>query len=97
MSKKIKIFVCTEGKKCPKRGGKEVARALHKAAEGHDSDQLIIKECKCLDLCKKGPAVVVMPDKVKYGRVTAADAQEIVSTHIAGGEPITRLQTKKKE
>ncbi|MBS2008262.1 MAG: (2Fe-2S) ferredoxin domain-containing protein [Cyanobacteria bacterium SZAS TMP-1] len=94
MSKKIKIYVCTEGKKCPKRGGKDVARALHKAAEG-TGDQLVVKECKCLDLCKKGPAVIVMPDKVRYGRVTEADAAEIVSTHLAGGEPIKRLQTRK--
>jgi (2Fe-2S) ferredoxin len=100
MSKKTKIYVCTEGKNCPKKGSKAVAAALHNAVAALSADEqerISIKECKCLDLCKKGPSVVVAPDKVRYGRVTAADASAIVNTHLSGGEPITRLQIKKKE
>jgi (2Fe-2S) ferredoxin len=98
VSDKTKIYVCTRGKKCPKRGGEEVAAALTKAREAlseADQDKLSIKECKCLDLCKKGPAVMVMPDKIRYGRVEEADAREIVEAAVRGEEPVKRLVIKK--
>lgn len=93
MSDKIKIFVCTKGKKCPKRSGKDVCDAMREAADGKGDVE--VKEAKCFKLCKKGPAVVVMPDKVKYGRVRPKDAAEIVETHSTGGKPIKRLRVKK--
>lgn len=92
-----KIFVCTAGKKCPKRGSREVAEALNRAVQELDkTGSLVIKECKCLDLCKQGPAVVVMPHKHKYGGVSQADARAIVVAELSGAEPIKRLLIKKK-
>jgi (2Fe-2S) ferredoxin len=46
----------------------------------------------CLDQCEHGPTVVVYPDAVWYGRVTAADVDEIIESHIIGGKPVERLQ-----
>ncbi|MBP6747653.1 (2Fe-2S) ferredoxin domain-containing protein [bacterium] len=98
MSDKIKIYVCTKGKKCPKKGSDDVCTAFESVvSELGCSDTVLIKGSKCLDLCKKGPAVVTMPDKISYGRVTAADAKEIVANLVAGGKPIERLRLKKKE
>lgn len=94
--KKTKIYVCTEGKKCPKKGSEKVAKALHRAVEEQGAD-IVVKECKCLDLCKKGPAVVVVPDKAKYGRVTPEDAAEIVAAAKSGSGPVKRLEVKKKD
>lgn len=45
----------------------------------------------CLDQCEHGPNVVVYPDAVWYGRVTADDVDEIVESHIVGGRPVERL------
>ena len=45
----------------------------------------------CLDQCEHGPTVVVYPDGVWYGRVTAADVEEIIESHIVNGKPIERL------
>jgi (2Fe-2S) ferredoxin len=45
----------------------------------------------CLDQCEHGPNVVVYPDAVWYGRVTLADVDEIVASHIVGGQPVERL------
>ena len=45
----------------------------------------------CLDQCEHGPTVVVYPEQVWYGRVTAADVDEIVESHIVGGKPVERL------
>jgi (2Fe-2S) ferredoxin len=36
--------------------------------------------------------VVVYPEAVWYGGVTAADVDEIVTTHLLAGEPVARLR-----
>jgi (2Fe-2S) ferredoxin len=46
----------------------------------------------CLDQCEHGPTVVVYPEGVWYGGVTAADVAEIVESHIAGDRPVERLR-----
>jgi (2Fe-2S) ferredoxin len=48
----------------------------------------------CLDQCEHGPNVVVYPEAVWYGRVTLADVDEIVESHIVGGKPVERLQLR---
>ena len=45
----------------------------------------------CLDQCEHGPTVVVYPEGVWYGHVTASDVEEIVESHIIGGKPVERL------
>jgi len=98
MSDKIKIFVCTKGKKCPKKGSEGVCTAFESAvAELGCGDTVSVKGSKCLDLCKKGPVVVTMPDKIRYGRVSEGDAKEIVSNLVNGGKPVERLRIKKKD
>lgn len=98
MSEKQKIFVCSKGKKCCKRGGPELAAAL--AAELQKQPcaaGLSLKEVKCLDLCKHAPAVLVNPGKVRYGKLSASDAAEIVEAHAKGSEPLAKFQVKKKK
>src|SRR5512142_1543992 len=46
----------------------------------------------CLDACATGPTVVVYPEGVWYGHVTAADVPEIVERHLLQGEPVERLR-----
>ena len=46
----------------------------------------------CLDQCEHGPTIVVYPEEVWYGGVTAADIPEIVESHLVNGNPVTRLQ-----
>ncbi len=46
----------------------------------------------CLDQCEHGPTVVIYPEAVWYGGVTAADIPEIIESHIIHGKPVTRLQ-----
>jgi (2Fe-2S) ferredoxin len=45
----------------------------------------------CLDQCEIGPTVVVYPEAVWYGHVTPADVDEIIESHIIGGQPVERL------
>jgi (2Fe-2S) ferredoxin len=48
----------------------------------------------CLDQCARGVSVVVYPEQVWYGRVTAADVPEIIDSHLVGGVPVDRLRMK---
>ncbi len=52
------ICVCT-GKKCKKKGSKEIFKAFRESIKGKNIDKsfLVIKT-KCLDLCKIGPIVI---------------------------------------
>ena len=50
----------------------------------------------CLDQCEHGPTVVVYPDAVWYGRVTAADVDEIIESHIVNGKPVERLMIARR-
>lgn len=98
MGKPAKIYVCTRGKKCPKRGSEKVLEELQAEIERQGAaDSVEVKGCKCLDLCKKGPVVVVLPSKVKYGRVEKSDCAEIIKTHKAGEDTVERLVITKKK
>jgi (2Fe-2S) ferredoxin len=46
----------------------------------------------CLDQCEHGPTVVIYPEAVWYGGVTAEDIPEIIESHIVNGNPVARLQ-----
>ena len=48
----------------------------------------------CLDQCSRGTAVVVYPEQVWYGGVTAGDVPEIIDQHLIGGVPVERLRMK---
>ena len=95
MAEKLKIFVCTKGKKCTKKGADDVCRAFEQAIAELGADNITVKETKCLDLCKKGPVAMVMPDKVRYGRLDEDDARKIVRAHMQG-ETVEKLTIKKK-
>jgi len=51
-----------------------------------------INTAGCLDQCEHGVTVVVYPEAVWYGFVTAADVSEIVESHLLGGKPVERLR-----
>lgn len=46
----------------------------------------------CLDMCERGPTVVIYPEQVWYGGVKLEDVEEIIERHIVGGEPVERLR-----
>jgi len=48
----------------------------------------------CLDQCEHGPNVVIYPEAVWYGGVTVDDVDEILQSHVLGGEPVRRLVIK---
>ena len=93
------IFICTnqrpEGHRkgsCNPSGEGELHQ-LFKAglAQRGLKDRIRANKAGCLDQCEHGPTVVVYPEATWYGGVTAADVDEILDGHIAGGRPVERL------
>lgn len=46
----------------------------------------------CLGLCDQGPAVLVYPEGVMYGKVAKDDVAAIIDEHLLGGTPVERLK-----
>src|ERR1022692_5306202 len=64
-----------------------------KLAERGLKGKVRANQAGCLDPCEHGPNVVVYPDAIWYGGVTANDVDEIIESHIIGGKPVARLIT----
>jgi (2Fe-2S) ferredoxin len=92
------IFICTnrrpeghaKGSCDPK--GSEIHQLFKAgvAARGLKS-KVRANKSGCLDQCEHGPTVVVYPEAVWYGGVTAADVDKILAEHIVGNRPVERL------
>jgi (2Fe-2S) ferredoxin len=95
MAKKRKLLVCTKGKKCPKRGSKDILRELRTQAERLGAD-IEIESSGCLKMCKHGPSVLALPDEVPYGGVEEKHCALIVQNH-ADGVVVEDLVVKRKK
>ncbi|HZL17031.1 MAG TPA: (2Fe-2S) ferredoxin domain-containing protein [Polyangia bacterium] len=96
------VFVCVNRRdpsnpkgSCAEKGSEavrdEFKRQLH---ERGIKGRIRANAAGCLDQCPRGTAVVIYPEQVWYGGVTAADVSEIVERHIFGGVPVERLRMK---
>jgi len=92
------LFVCTNRRKdddprgsCAAKGSEKIADDL-KLALNKVGAQKRVRACKssCLDMCETGVTIIVEPDHVAYGNVTAADVDEIAQA-AAEGRVVERL------
>jgi NADH-quinone oxidoreductase subunit F len=72
------------------------ARAVEKAfiediARQGLSDEIAVLETGSMGTTDKGVVVVVYPEGIYYGNVTAKDVSEIVEEHLLKGRPVKRL------
>ena len=90
----MKVLVCTKGRKCRKRGSKDVLAALRDAVDDLNlAERVKVKKAGCLGVCGKGPVVYVKRGKTCYVYVTEADCQDIARA-IQEAEPLARLVLK---
>ncbi|HEX3014949.1 MAG TPA: 2Fe-2S ferredoxin [Desulfobacteria bacterium] len=94
------IFVCTSSRPsgqqkgfCYSRGGVDLMMNFMEEIEERGlGGEVMVTNTGCLGLCEKGPIVIVYPDNVWYGGVTADDVEEILDEHIEGGNVVKRLE-----
>ena len=102
MSSKYKrhFFVCTMqrpagGKpSCAQRGSNDLYNALQESLGAHEDvwGEVSVTATGCLGPCFDGPTVVVYPEGCWYAGVKPEDADELVTRHMVGGEPVERLR-----
>jgi (2Fe-2S) ferredoxin len=51
-----------------------------------------INKAGCLDRCDEGPCMVVYPEGVWYTFVDKQDIDEIIESHLVGGQVVDRLR-----
>jgi (2Fe-2S) ferredoxin len=100
MKFKKHIFICAnqkpDGKKCcGETNGMELVEAFKALIK---ENNLLVdvraQRAGCLDVCAFGPALVVYPEGIFYGKVTLADVPELFTSHILNDKPVERLQLK---
>ena len=99
------IFVCQTARPpdhpkgdCQSKGAAAVLEAFGAGLHAADLlDTARPNAAGCLGACDRGVAVVVYPEGVWYGGVTASDVPEIIASHIQGGTPVQRLRIPEPE
>lgn len=99
---KYHIFVCTSSRINGQQKGfchsKEsvdiVTTFMEELEERELSDEVMVSNTGCFGICQQGPIVVVYPDGVWYGAVTADDVEEIIESHIENQKVVERLEIK---
>lgn len=80
------VLVCKKSA-CQKRGGAAVCHRIEEELRDRGlSDQVQVKLTGCLKLCKKGPNVVMMPDKARYSHVKPQQVPELVEKHLVSAK-----------
>jgi (2Fe-2S) ferredoxin len=100
VSPKYHVFVCTSCRINGTQKGfchsKDSVSIVQKFMEEVDdrglSSEVMITNTGCFGICDKGPIVVVYPEGVWYGNVTADDVETIVEQHLENGEVVKQLQ-----
>ncbi len=78
-----KILVCQKSS-CWKRGGQSVCQRLEEELEQQGLDDRVkVKLTGCLKQCKKGPNLVIMPHKARYGQVKPREVEELLTKHFS--------------
>lgn len=92
------IFICInqrkegERKSCGEAKGMELVHAFKKhIKEKGLKVRMRAQRTGCLDACDFGPSMVVYPEGIFYGGVQLSDVDEIVTEHLLGNRPVSRL------
>ena len=93
------IFVCCNQRKeghprgcCDPHGSEELRDLFKSEVKRHGLAPLVrANKAGCLDQCEAGPTVVIYPQEIWYGGVTAKDVPRIIEKTVVGGEILEDL------
>jgi len=74
---------------------KQLVRELGLEDPARPEGIVLRTKADCLRLCTGGPILLVWPDGVIYGGVTAERIEPILRQHLIGGEPIEQWIVKR--
>ncbi|MGB7439624.1 MAG: (2Fe-2S) ferredoxin domain-containing protein [Coleofasciculaceae cyanobacterium] len=81
--KKACVMVCQKSS-CRKRGASDVCQAVTESLQERGlENHVIIQTTGCMKQCKKGPVMVLMPDKSLYTKVASDHVGRLVEKHFA--------------
>ena len=78
--------------RCGSAGMRDYAKKRIKELGLSGQGKIRINQAGCLDRCEEGPACVVYPEGTWYTYVDEFDVDEIIDSHLLGGEPVERLK-----
>jgi len=76
---------------CGAQGAQPLWDRLGKKLEAERMPEIGFTAAGCLSFCRAGPLMVVYPEGVWYAPKTNEDIDEIVETHLKGGQLVERL------
>ena len=95
------VFICTNEradkskKSCGEAHGLELVALFKKEIKDRSLNvEIRAQRAGCIDACDFGPALVVYPEGVFYGKVSQDDVLEIVESHLVKNTPVERLVIK---
>jgi (2Fe-2S) ferredoxin len=97
---KYHVFFCTNqraaGESCCNCHGASDMRDYMKKRVKQLGDKVVgmarINTAGCMDRCDLGPVIVVYPEAVWYTYVDQEDIDEIIDSHLIGGNVVDRLR-----
>jgi (2Fe-2S) ferredoxin len=86
------IFLCIGPSCCEADEGQKVWDHLKAELSEKDPDKKIFRtKAGCLRICKSGPVALVYPEGTWYGNVGKKQIDQIIESHLIGGEPVEDL------
>ncbi len=76
---------------CADRGGREFMETITKRIADAGLENVTVTETGCMERCELGPAMVIYPDAVWYSYSNEDDIDEIIESHLKGGQAVERL------
>lgn len=101
---RLHVFCCTNVRpenhprgSCARKNAVALRDHLKKKTKTLDVGRVRINASGCLDRCELGPVMVVYPEGVWYHYTSEADVDEILETHIKGGQVVERLRLRAED
>jgi (2Fe-2S) ferredoxin len=82
---------------CKAKGGYKIRYYMKSRCKKLGLPKARVNSAGCLDRCEMGPVLVVYPEGVWYHCSSTEDAEEIIQSHLIGGNIVERLRLGAKQ